>query len=85
MAHAVVNPGTAKTASFSDETTPKKVLSAHGSRDADKSWCEVKPPNTPSVGTGSTGFPGGIAPAGLHCSLFDTSPQLQEGATMAGC
>lgn len=29
---------------FFDETAPKKVVSAHGSRDPDKSWCEAKPP-----------------------------------------
>lgn len=50
-----------------------------------KAGVKWNPQNTPSVGTGSTGFPGGIAPVDLHCSLFDTSPKLQEGAAMAGC
>lgn len=45
-----------------------------------KAGVNENPQNTCSVGTGSKGFSGGIAPAGLHCSLFYTSAKLQEKA-----
>ena len=53
-----------------------KEISVHGSRDPDKSWSEVKPQNACGVDTGTISFPGGIPPAGPHCSLFHTSPKL---------
>lgn len=57
LAHTLVHPGTAGTASLLDEATPKKVLSAHGSRNPDKSWCEVKAPENTQCGHWQRRFP----------------------------
>lgn len=59
---------------------PKKWFQPMGVGIQTKAGVKQNPQNRHSVGTGNTDFPGGIAPAGVCCSLFYTWPKTQEGA-----